>query len=332
MNIKLMYFLTLAITFVATTLILIRLIPYLKAKKIGQTILEIGPNWHKSKEGTPTMGGISFVIASTISLIFAILMSYKHIESRELVIVINIFVYSLVNALIGLIDDIAKIKQRKNEGLTARQKFLFQAIAAILFLVSLRFTAQVDAIIKIPFIDKTYSIGWIYYLLAFLMLCGIVNSVNLTDGIDGLASSTTLVVGLMLSLVSFYIYDFTSLKIFSALLVGSTGAFLLFNRYPAKVFMGDTGSLFLGAIIIGSSFITNNFLSVLIYGIIYLVEAVSDILQVIYFKLTKGKRLFKMAPLHHHFEKNGWSENKIVFVFTLVTAIFCIIAFLELKL
>lgn len=324
------YFIVLSVTFLGTVIILRKLIPYLSAKKIGQKILEIGPSWHKNKNGTPTMGGIAFVISGFLAIVLVILLFFKHLDGKEIALIINICIYGVLNALIGLVDDIAKIKQKRNEGLTARQKFMLQAIVAILFLVSLRYTVHIDPIIDVPFLDKSFNVGWLYYVISFFMLCGIVNSVNLTDGIDGLASTVTLIIGVMLSIAAFFIFNYESIKVFSALLVGSTSAFLIFNHHPARVFMGDTGSLFLGAIIVGSSFITNNVLLVLVYGFVYVCEAASDILQVSYYKITRGKRLFKMAPLHHHFEKMGWSENKTVFVFSFVSVVCCLIAYLEM--
>lgn len=330
MNGNLIYLIVLILTFLLTVAILRKLIPYLKEKKIGQKILEIGPNWHKSKEGTPTMGGLAFVIASIVSITVGALLC--DINSKEIALIINVGVFSLLNSMIGLIDDLAKIRHRKNEGLTSIQKYLLQTLVAILFLLSLRYTIGINTVIRLPFFDKSIDLGWGYFVIAYFLICGIVNSVNLTDGIDGLASTVTLVVGIMLSLTSVLVIKSIGLSIFAAVLVGATTAFFIFNHYPAKVFMGDTGSLFLGAIVVGCSFLLDNVLLVLIYGFVYVCEAVSVVLQVIFFKFTKGKRLLKMAPLHHHFEKSGWSENKIVFVFSLVSIVFCFISYLEILL
>jgi len=316
------------ITLIFTIVILIKLIPYLKSKKIGQKILEIGPRWHKNKEGTPTMGGIAFIISSIIAVIICLIIFYNQFEKSEIVIILNVFVYAILNALIGLIDDIAKMRKQKNEGLTPKTKFIFQSIAAILFLISLTITNGIDTKLCVPFLNVTIELGVVFYLLSFILLCGIVNSVNLTDGLDGLAASVVLTVGLFVTVVGFREISGLSATIIGATLLGSTIGFLTFNLYPARIFMGDTGSLFLGAIVVSVSFLLNNPLLVLVYGFVFVIEALSDILQVAYFKLTRGKRIFKMAPLHHHFEKSGFSEMKIVAIFTVVNAFFCLIAYL----
>lgn len=328
---KLYIFLTgLLITLVLTILILIKLIPYLKSKKIGQKILEIGPRWHKNKEGTPTMGGVSFIIASLVAVVTCIIVYYRQFGKKELILLINIFSFAILNALIGLIDDIAKMKKAKNEGLTPKMKFLFQSIVAILFLISLSVTYGINTALYIPFFDFTLELGLFYYVVAYLLLCGIVNSVNLTDGLDGLAAAIALTVGLFISFVSFTVFDSLSTTLLGAILLGAAIGFLVFNLYPARIFMGDTGSLFLGAIVVSISFVLNNPLLVLIYGFVFVIEALSDILQVGYFKLSHGKRIFKMAPLHHHFEKSGFSEMKIVTIFTIVNIAFCILAYFGL--
>lgn len=316
------------ITLIFTIVILIKLIPYLKSKKIGQKILEIGPRWHKNKEGTPTMGGIAFIISSIIAMIICLIIFYNQFEKSEIVIILDVFVYAILNALIGLIDDIAKMRKQKNEGLTPKTKLIFQSIAAILFLISLTITNGIDTKLCLPFLNVTIELGVVYYLLSFILLCGIVNSVNLTDGLDGLAASVVLTVGLFVTVVGFREMSGLSATIIGATLLGSTIGFLTFNLYPARIFMGDTGSLFLGAIVVSVSFLLNNPLLVLVYGFVFVIEALSDVLQVAYFKLTRGKRIFKMAPLHHHFEKSGFSEMKIVAIFTVVNAFFCLIAYL----
>ena len=328
---KLYIFLTsFLITTVLTIMFLIKLIPYLKSKKIGQKILEIGPRWHKNKEGTPTMGGISFIISSIIATIVSILLFYKHFEKKELILLVNVFVYAILNALIGLIDDVSKMKKAQNEGLTPRMKFFFQSITSVVFLVSLRFTYGIKTSLYVPFFDLNLELGIFYYVIAYLLLCGIVNSVNLTDGLDGLASSVVLTVGLFISFVAFTIFDSTVSILLGSILIGSAIGFLVFNLYPARIFMGDTGSLFFGAVVVSLSIILNNPLIVLVYGFVFVLEALSDIIQVAYFKLSNGKRIFKMAPLHHHFEKSGFSEMQIVTIFTLVNIFFCILAYFGL--
>ena len=318
------------ITVSLTVLILIKLIPYLRSIKIGQKILDIGPNWHKSKEGTPTMCGVSFVIAGLVGIVSVIATFFNEIPTKDIILIVNIYIYGILNALIGIIDDIAKIRKDKNQGLTAKTKFLFQSIVAILFLLSLKLTVGFSTELYVPYLNIYLDLGFFYYLIAYFVLCGMVNSVNLTDGIDGLASSVALTVGLFLFYLVFVRIESVPLTVISAVLIGSTIGFLFFNIHPAKAFMGDTGSLFLGAVIASSAFVLNSPLLVLIYGFVFVIEALSDILQVVYFKLSHGKRIFKMAPLHHHFEKSGFSEMKIVGIFSLVNAIFCILAYLGL--
>lgn len=319
------------VTISSTVLILLKLIPYLKSVKIGQKILDIGPNWHKSKEGTPTMCGISFVVAGIFGVLAVFIAFYEKIQTREIILILNIYVYGILNALIGVIDDIAKIKKAKNEGLTPKVKFLFQSFAAVLFLISLKYTVGISTTLYIPYFNYNLELGFFYYLISYFVLCGIVNSVNLTDGIDGLASSVSLTVGLFLFFVSFTKLESIPLLVISAVIIGGTIGFLFFNLHPAKAFMGDTGSLFLGAIIASSAFVLNSPLLVLVYGFVFVIEAFSDILQVIYFKISHGKRIFKMAPLHHHFEKSGYSEMKIVMLFSFANAVFCILAYFGLE-
>ena len=327
MNHFVMFWLAFLITFAFTVIILKKLIPYLTSKKIGQKILEIGPRWHKNKDGTPTMGGVSFIIASTIAFIAFLCVLFVRSNYREIALSINIMVFALLNGMIGLIDDIAKMKKAENKGLSAKMKFFLQSIIAILFLISMKFTLGIDTLLYIPFMDIYVELGAAYYLIAYLMICGVVNSVNLTDGIDGLASSITCTVGIFFAVINFILLQSEVISFFSAIIISATVGFLIYNFYPAKIFMGDTGSLYLGALVVAMSFLIDNILLVLVYGIVFICEAASDILQVAYFKISKGKRLLKMAPLHHHFEKSGWSEIKIVCIFTVFNSIFCAIAF-----
>ena len=322
------YLTALIITFALTVIITKKIIPILTSKRIGQKILDIGPNWHKGKEGTPTMGGIAFLIASIITTVFVLIVFNKDLMRREILTIVNIFVFALLNCMVGIIDDVAKIRKSKNEGLTPIGKLIFQGIIAILFLVFMKLTVGLSTVIEIPFTKYQVDLGILYYLISFLLLCGTVNAVNLTDGLDGLASTCVLTVGAFLTVAGILKLENNAMSFFGAILIGSTLGFLIYNLHPAKIFMGDTGSLYLGSIVVGTSFITDNPLLVVIYGFIFMLEALSDILQVLYFKLTKGKRLFKMAPFHHHLEKSGFSEMKIVAIFGLVNVIFCIVAFL----
>ena len=325
MNTKI-YFITLILAFFTTLIATKKLIPVLAKKKIGQSILEIGPSWHKDKKGTPTMGGIGFVLATI--LCFVAVVSIFDVEKWEIHMLINVLTYALLNACVGAIDDIAKIRKRKNEGLTPRGKLIFQSAASIIFLIMMNKTVGLSTTLVFPFSDFQLNLGIFYYVFAFLLLCGMTNAVNLTDGIDGLASTCVLTVGVLFSVVAITKIESLTLGFFGAVLIGTAFAFLIFNLHPAKIFMGDTGSLFYGAIIVGCAFVFNSSLLVLLYGFSFLCEAISVILQVAYFKLTKGKRLFKMAPLHHHLEKCGHSEMGIVTIFGILSTVFCAVAYL----
>ncbi|MBQ7334325.1 MAG: phospho-N-acetylmuramoyl-pentapeptide-transferase [Clostridia bacterium] len=324
----------LVLTFALTAAISHKLIPVLKSKKMGQKILEIGPRWHKSKEGTPTMGGIAFIAATVIVAALACIASAVWGDIESVLPFLYVLLYGVLNGLIGVIDDSAKLRKKQNEGLTARQKYLLQLVAAAVFLILLSVTGIVDTTLYIPFAGVTWKLGFFYYVIALLLLTGMVNSVNLTDGIDGLASGVTLVVGIFLSAAAFFAAQAASvapaLSLIGATLIGGTLGFLVYNFYPARVFMGDTGSLYLGGMVVGAAFLLGNPLIVVVCGIVYICETASVMLQVTYFKLTHGKRLFRMAPIHHHFEQCGWSEIKIVSVFTAVTAVACLAAWFGL--
>lgn len=324
----------LVLTFALTAAISHKLIPVLKSKKMGQKILEIGPRWHKSKEGTPTMGGIAFIAATVIVAALACIASAVWGDIESVLPFLYVLLYGVLNGLIGVIDDSAKLRKKQNEGLTARQKYLLQLVAAAVFLILLSVTGIVDTTLYIPFAGVTWDLGFFYYVIALLLLTGMVNSVNLTDGIDGLASGVTLVVGIFLSAAAFFAAQAASvapaLSLIGATLIGGTLGFLVYNFYPARVFMGDTGSLYLGGMVVGAAFLLGNPLIVVVCGIVYICETASVMLQVTYFKLTHGKRLFRMAPIHHHFEQCGWSEIKIVSVFTAVTAVACLAAWFGL--
>ena len=329
-----LYIAALVLTFGLTAVISHKLIPVLKSKKMGQKILEIGPRWHKSKEGTPTMGGIAFIAATAIVAILACIAAAVWGDVKTVWPFIYVLLYGVLNGLIGVIDDSAKLRKKQNEGLTARQKYLLQLGAAALFLIFMSMTGIVNTTLYIPFIGVTWDLGFFYYVIALLLLTGMVNSVNLTDGIDGLASGITLVVGIFFSVVAFFAIQAApfapALSLIGATLIGGTLGFLVYNFYPARVFMGDTGSLYLGGMVVGAAFLLGNPLIVVVCGIVYICETASVMLQVAYFKMTHGKRLFRMAPIHHHFEQCGWSEVKIVSVFTAVTALACLAAWFGL--
>ena len=299
------------------------LIPILRRLKAGQAIREDGPTWHMSKQGTPTMGGLMFILGAAVAV--AVLGWPDFLAGR-----FGggfVFLFALVFGAIGYIDDYMKVKHHQNTGLTAPQKFLLQLAAAILFTVLMREHGYLTPDLYIPFANVTLPIPWpVYMVFAAFVMVGTVNAVNITDGIDGLAAGVTMPVMFFFTVVAI-LWDRWELGLFSAALLGGLGAFLLYNFHPAKVFMGDTGSLFLGGAVCGLAFGLDIPLVLILVGIIYIAETLSDIIQVAYFKATHGKRIFRMAPLHHHLEMGGWSEVKLVAVFTAITFAACLLAF-----
>ncbi|MBO5845414.1 MAG: phospho-N-acetylmuramoyl-pentapeptide-transferase [Clostridia bacterium] len=316
------------ISFLLTVIISKIVIPILRGHKIGQSIRLEGPVSHRSKAGTPTMGGICFIMAMLIALTVMTVIYAVFGRQRELIPLALTLALALANGLVGFVDDYCKLIKKQNEGLKAYQKFTLQLLVAGIYVVALSALGYIDTSLRIPFTAISFELGWVYYAFAIILVVGIVNSVNLTDGIDGLATSVTLVVSAFFSLVAFNMLN-VPLALISAALIGGLLGFLIFNANPAQVFMGDTGSLFLGGAVTGAAFIINEPLIILIVGGIYVVEALSVIIQVTSFKL-RNKRVFKMAPIHHHFEKCDWSEWKIVGVFSAVTALLCIIAWFGL--
>ena len=316
------------VSFLLTAILTHFIIPILKGKKAGQHILEVGPTWHQSKEGTPTMGGIAFIMAILASLVGVAVFYAVRSRQAELIPLALTLGLGVLNGLIGFVDDFCKLMKKQNQGLKAYQKFALQVLAAALYLFVMRLLGYIDTSLHIPFTQISVELGIVYYVFAMLTIVGMVNSVNLTDGIDGLAGTVTLVVFGFFSVVGIH-YLHGSLTILSAALVGGMLGFLLYNLHPAKVFMGDTGSLFLGGVVSGAAFMLNEPMIVFIVGGMYVLESVSVILQVGSFKL-RNKRIFKMAPIHHHFEKSGWKEGKIVAVFGTVTAILCVLAWFGL--
>ena len=311
------------VAFVVSAVVGKFLIPALRALKAGQSIKEIGPNWHKGKEGTPTMGGIMFMVGITAAVL---IFGWRDMREGNLT-ALFILAFALVYGAIGFIDDYAKVKKHDNTGLTAGPKFLLQLAAAVAFLALLRLTGHLSPNLYIPFFNTYWHLPWLVYLIfAAFVIVGCVNAVNLTDGLDGLAGSVTLPVAVFFMVLSAW-WDKGPAGIFAGALAGGLLGFLIYNFYPAKVFMGDTGSLFLGGAVCGMAFAMDAPLVLIPVGIIYIAETLSDIIQVGYFKLTHGKRIFRMAPLHHHLELGGWSEVRIVLTFTAITAAFCILAF-----
>ena len=318
--------LTAVTVFLVTALLTRWLIPYLKSKKMGQKILDIGPRWHKSKEGTPTMGGVAFILSTLIVNAGVAIYAFASGHSSELKGLALTLGLATVNGLIGIIDDRCKLLKKANQGLLWYQKLALQLIAAAAYLFALGRVGYIDTSIHIPFTGIELELGIAYYFLAVLLVVGIVNSANLTDGLDGLASGVTCVIGAFFAVVAFVLKD-TSLALSSASIVGATLGFLVYNFNPARIFMGDTGSLFLGGMAVGCAFMMNEPLIILICGFIYVLESASVLIQVGVFKITHGHRVFKMAPIHHHFEKCGWSERKVFAVFCMVTFILSVVAF-----
>ena len=314
-----------AASFVLTLLIGRFLIPELRKLKAGQEIREDGPTWHKSKAGTPTMGGIMFILGAGVT-VFALGWSamlegvFWHLY---------VYLFALIFGLIGFVDDYRKVRQHQNEGLTARQKFILQLLAAVLFLTLMRYEGLMANELYVPFLHVTFTLNWVVYLVfAAFVIVGCVNAVNLTDGVDGLAAGVTFVVMVFFA-VTGLLWGVGGQALFPSAMAGGLAAFFLFyNHHPAKVFMGDTGSLFLGGAVAALGFTFGTPLILIPVGIIYIAETLSDIIQVTYFKATHGKRFFKMAPLHHHLELSGWSEAKLVAVYSAITAVCCVLAYL----
>ena len=300
------------------------LIPELRRLKAGQEIREEGPKWHAGKAGTPTMGGIMFIIGAGVAVF---VVGWKQMLSGEFAH-LYVYLFALIFGLIGFVDDYRKVRQHQNEGLTAKQKFVLQLAAAVLFLSLMRYEGLLTNTLYIPFVNVSITINWILYLVfAAFVIVGCVNAVNLTDGVDGLATGVTFVVMAFFT-VTALVWRLTALSLFPAAMLGGLAAFYVYNRHPAKTFMGDTGSLFLGGAVAALAFAMDMPLILIPVGIIYIAETGSVILQVGYFKLTHGKRLFKMSPLHHHFELCGWSEKKLVAVFSGITLVCCVLAYL----
>ena len=313
--------LTTLIAFAVTAVLGIVLIPFLRRLKFGQTILDIGPAWHKKKQGTPTMGGIMFIAGVTIAVVvgYATALIQNQLLMQEYMGNVKLFagmVMALAFGAIGFLDDYIKVVKHQNLGLTARQKYLMQLIIGVFYLAMLYIAGERSTRVVIPFLGQL-ELGVLYYPLAIIIITGFVNAVNLTDGIDGLASSVTFVYAIVMLVIS-GVLQFVQASVMAAALAGGCLGFLLWNFYPAKVFMGDTGSLFFGGLVVALAFDVGMPLLLVLTGVIFWCEAFSVMIQVGYFKATHGKRLFKMSPIHHHFELSGWSEIKIVSVFSFV--------------
>ncbi len=297
-------------------------VPMLRALKAGQSIREIGPSWHSTKAGTPTMGAIVFILAAALCIVAG---GWKQMLAGEYMHLM-VFGFALLYGLIGFWDDFCKVKFKRNLGLTALQKLVLQLVAAGVFLYLLNKSGYLSFALYIPFFQVSFDVHpAIYMAFSVFVIVGTVNAVNLTDGVDGLATGVTMPVMAFFA-VTAYLWRQTALAIVPAALFGALGGFLCYNFHPAKMFMGDTGSLFLGGMVCGLAFALDMPLILVLVGLVYFAETLSVIMQVTYFKLTHGKRIFRMTPIHHHFEMGGWSEVKIFTVFVSITTAMCLLA------
>ena len=304
----------LLVAYFLTVLMLPRLIKYLHVLKFGQAIREEGPQSHMHKKGTPTMGGISFIIAIVISLIVAMFLDSSNIQYYIL------FIYTTISfSIIGYIDDMLIVVKKKNDGLAPRKKLMLQVLFSVIFYILVTFIYKDVNYIHIPVFDYNLNISYFYIIFLVFWQTGFSNAVNLTDGLDGLATSVTIITTSTFALLAYKENNFPVL-VFCLTIVGALVGFLLFNRNPAKIFMGDTGSLALGGILAAISVILHKEVAFLFIGLVYILETLSVIIQVAYFKKT-GKRIFKMSPLHHHFELSGYGEVKTVYIFVVIAVI-----------
>ena len=304
----------LGVAFLLTVLMLPRLIKYLHVLKFGQAIREEGPQSHMHKKGTPTMGGISFIIAIVISLIVAMFLDSSNIQYYIL------FIYTTISfSIIGYIDDMLIVVKKINDGLAPRKKLMLQILFSVIFYILVTFIYKDINFIHIPVFDYNLNISYFYIIFLVFWQTGFSNAVNLTDGLDGLATSVTIITTSTLALLAYKEDNFPVL-VFCLTIVGSLIGFLLFNRNPAKIFMGDTGSLALGGILAAISVVLHKEVAFLFIGLVYILETLSVIIQVAYFKKT-GKRIFKMSPLHHHFELSGYGEVKTVYIFVIIAVV-----------
>lgn len=320
-NLSLSVFMPVIISFLISVVFCPILIPFLRKLKFGQTEREEGPQSHLKKNGTPTMGGL--VILASI-LLTSLIYIGKFTE------ILPVLFMTLGFGLIGFLDDYIKVVKKRSLGLTPLQKMALQFIVTGVFIYYYFKIAGLDTSIKIPFVsgDGFVMPTWLFIIFVFIVVLGTVNGVNFTDGLDGLASGVTVIVATFFTIAALSLNP--SMTPITGAVVGSLLGFLLFNTYPARVFMGDTGSLALGGFVSSITLMLHMPLFIVIIGLIYLVEVLSVILQVGYFKLTHGKRIFKMAPIHHHFELCGYSETQVVAAFSIVTALLCLVGIMAL--
>jgi len=327
--------LALLVSFVVTAFFGRFLIPKLRQMKAGQSIREDGPVWHMAKQGTPTMGGLMFIVGIGVALFTVGLTGIQAGRWGHVIV----FSFALIYAAIGFLDDYEKLKKKQNLGLTVSQKFLLQLVVAIVLVLVLRQQGFLSPDLFIPFWGRTLFLPEpVYLVFAAFVIVGTVNAVNITDGVDGLVTGVSLPVAFCFGALAIrWGILYAELGLFAGALFGGLLAFLLFNFNPARVFMGDTGSLFLGGAVCGLAFAMNIPLILVPLGAIYIAETLADIIQMVYYKSTGGKRFFRMAPLHHHFEMGGWSgkkwsERKVFYVFSLVSVLCAVIAYLSVYL
>lgn len=315
--------LILMISFITAIILGIIIIPILRKLKVGQIERDDGPQSHLKKQGTPTMGGIIMILAMIIvvtgTYIFLIYNNQSDIANKLL----PILLLTIGFGLIGFIDDFKKLVLKNTKGLKPSYKMLGLLIISVAYVIYLVYGLKIGTETYIPILKQSITIPiYIYIPFAIIVILATTNAINLTDGIDGLSSSVSAIIITCLTIIGIQ-YNLTEISIFGSIVIGSVLGFLMFNLHPAKVFMGDTGSMALGGAVVAFATLTNSPLLIVIVGFIYLAEALSVMIQVTYFKLTNGKRIFKMAPLHHHFEQCGWPETRVVFIFWIATVVLC---------
>lgn len=319
------YALIAAIAFAVTMLVTARMIPFLRHKQFGQFIREEGPEAHLSKAGTPTMGGIAFILGITVAVVVSMFMKGSD-TTGKIAILLSMYAFGAI----GLIDDFNKVAKKQNEGLTPKQKLILQAafgLALAVFMMAKEGTAML-----IPFAGNTVDIGILYIPFVMFIEVAMANAVNLTDGLDGLASSNSAIVACTFAIIGMTVRGGNEpMAAAGQAVFGALAGFLLYNHYPAKIFMGDTGSMALGGVLSAMAIVGHMEWLLPIAGMIYVIEALSVIIQVTYFKKTGGKRVFRMAPIHHHFELGGWHETKVVKVFCAFTFVCCVIAWFSVR-
>jgi phospho-N-acetylmuramoyl-pentapeptide-transferase len=319
-----------AVVFLLTVLTTRLILPVLRAKKLNQPI-NMYVKEHAGKSGTPTMGGICFIIASLVAALIWFVLEKCGVmgisDNRTLIPLALTLCLAVGNGLIGFIDDYKKLIKKENEGLNEAQKFMLQIVVAAAYLAMMGMTGNIETAIKIPFTDFALELGWFSYVLYLIVIVGFVNSTNITDGLDGLASSVGVSVSMALIVMS-VILGARESGVAAGLLLGALLGFLVYNHFPAKIFMGVTGSLFIGGMILGCAISEGQLIAVMIMSMVFILDMLSSLWQRLYYKLSHGKRFFKKAPVHHHFQLVGWSEVKIVLVFFAVSAVFCAIGVL----